>query len=370
MKTIIIYSGYNQRAVISFLRYANKKRMVVFIIACGKDDAILKTSYKQNVAIIRKDKTLNAKIILDHVNYLRKLNDDKDVFVLPTTEYINRILVTNYSLFKDNNVSFGLCNEELYQKLSDKRTFTDLCLSHEICVPKESNTPFSVFPQVAKPKYYFEGDQVASKPIIITDEDELIMFKKYNNTESFFYQEYINGKCVYLLFNFNKSGSYSVYSQENLIQQPNGGSMILAKSADYHENREIVEPYIDLFLSERFHGLVMVEIKIHNDVPYMIEANPRFWGPSQLILDSEMTLFDDFAFENDLISDYTPTNMCKKEVYYYWSGGIFQAKTNSILFHNYDKELFNKDFFEFSKNDVYMKKDTIQIFIEEQGIKL
>ena len=33
----------------------------------------------------------------------------------------------------------------------------------------------------------------------------------------------------------------------------------------------------------------------------MIEANPRLWGPSQLILDSGMDLFQCFAYDNKLI---------------------------------------------------------------------
>jgi hypothetical protein len=38
---------------------------------------------------------------------------------------------------------------------------------------------------------------------------------------------------------------------------------------------------------EGFYGLVMIEVKEYDNQFYMIEANPRLWGPSQLILDAK-----------------------------------------------------------------------------------
>ena len=35
--------------------------------------------------------------------------------------------------------------------------------------------------------------------------------------------------------------------------------------------------------------VVMIEIRINKENYYMIEANPRFWGPSQLFVDFHMT---------------------------------------------------------------------------------
>ena len=125
-------------------------------------------------------------------------------------------------------------------------------------------------------------------------------FFSSNNLDQYYFQEYIAGSCYYLLYYFDKDGSYSVYSQENLIQQSNGGSMILSKSSDIH-NQEISKAYASLFVKEKYHGLIMVELKKFKNKFYMIEANPRFWGPSQLIIDASMDLLDRFMLENKLI---------------------------------------------------------------------
>ena len=54
-----------------------------------------------------------------------------------------------------------------------------------------------------------------------------------------------------------------------------------------------------------YYGLIMIEVKIQDGEYYMIEANPRLWGPSQLILDAGMDLFHRFALDNGLIENYT-----------------------------------------------------------------
>ena len=49
---------------------------------------------------------------------------------------------------------------------------------------------------------------------------------------------------------------------------------------------EISHSYGRLIKSLNFHGLIMIDLKKHNNNYFLIEANPRLWGPSQLILDS------------------------------------------------------------------------------------
>lgn len=366
-KLVLVYSGFNTRAIIAFLRVAILRNVSFAIIAKSDNDDIFHTDYSHNVVYTRRSLTLDVVEILSHVEIARKKLNAEDVLILPSTEYLNRILLSNKELLFNNHVSFGLCEKKLYEKLSDKETFTKLCYKNNVPIPIGSHIPLSTFPQVAKPKAYFKGNKIGEKPRIIKSPDELKIFESNINIDDYFYQNYIGGNCVYLLFYFSRNGSYSIYSQENYIQQSKGASMILAKSSNYHNNQAIVKPYVNMFLSEKFVGLVMVEIKIQNGIPYMIEANPRLWGPSQLILDANMNLFDCFMLDNGILTEPIIEQKYQENVYYFWSGGMLetQKKNEQIRFYNYRHRDFVNNYYEIIKNEIFLKKDTINIFLKE-----
>ena len=54
MKKVIIFSGFNQRAVIAFIRTLEKLSVDYAIIACTKNDTIFKTKYKNKVITTRQ----------------------------------------------------------------------------------------------------------------------------------------------------------------------------------------------------------------------------------------------------------------------------------------------------------------------------
>lgn len=56
-KIVIVFSGYNQRAVISFLRTLEKNTICYAIIASSAQDTIFQSSYADKVEYVRK-KTL------------------------------------------------------------------------------------------------------------------------------------------------------------------------------------------------------------------------------------------------------------------------------------------------------------------------
>jgi predicted ATP-grasp superfamily ATP-dependent carboligase len=349
---ILIFSGYNPRAIISFCRIATEYDLDFDIIAKSEYDEILKTDYSKFVKIIRTDKNIDIQTIIKIVdNY-----DNLPLFILPSTEYINRILIDNQSELYKKNVSFGLVDKSIYKLISDKKTFANLCNEHDISIPEEYATIPSKFPYVVKPKKYFGTNGIISTPSIIYNNSELDFYFLNKNLEDFYFQEFVNGESIYILFYFNKnSKDINVYSQKNYIQQSNGGSIIYAKSSDNYLD-PIVRKLIKMFNNVGFFGLVMVEFRKTLDDWIMIEANPRLWGPSQLILDSGMDLLDNFLYDNKLI-DKINFRKYTTNVEYIWSGGI---KSSNIVYHdgceNYEYNL---------KFDIYNHRDTIKLFTNE-----
>jgi predicted ATP-grasp superfamily ATP-dependent carboligase len=367
VKVVIIFSGSNQRAVISFLRYAKGKNITFGIIANGEKDPIYDTEYAKNVFLERDYNSLCLKDILSHCNQAKELFRAEEIFIVPTTEYLNRFLIENEQILHSNNIAFGLSSEALYKTISDKESFANLCLEYGISVPLSYDLPPDNIPFVCKPKKYLDKKKnVNPKPIIIENEKERETRLKNIDLSNFFFQDYVQGKSIYLLFYFDRNQNYSVFSQENLIQQHGGGSMLLAKSSLYHKDEKLVNPFINLFKKEKFQGLVMVEVKYSKDDYYMIEANPRLWGPSQLILDSNMTLFDHFCLDNHLTNEknFMP-EIYLPETIYFWSGGLRENKTKDLMIHDYDLTSFVRDFSKYISNEVYLKEDAITIFLKE-----
>ncbi len=158
------------------------------------------------------------------------------------------------------------------------------------------------------------------------------------------------------------------FSQENLIQQPEGKSIVAAVSSNYHHSKEC-QKYIKLFKDINFRGLVMVEIRKNSKYDYMIEANPRFWGPSQLFVDSRVNLFDALLFDYGVIEE-KPQYLKPRKAEYFWFGGLVETfKCNkNVNFYNYTPKKFFKQLPSFLQIDIYRRDDSINIFLDELGV--
>lgn len=166
------------------------------------------------------------------------------------------------------------------------------------------------------------------------------------------------------MYYISKSHGSLSFSQQNLVQQGGGKSIIAASPADIH-NQQIGLKFLELFSSLNFHGLIMVEVRNSKDEYVMIEANPRLWGPSQLFVDANVPFFEmylkDLGF-NIHIDDMKISN----EVYYFWLGGFLNSmKEENITFHSIKEEDFLDDISKFSSNDIYLRRDTFHIALKE-----
>lgn len=297
--------------MIAFCRVASEYHLDFDIIAKSKNDEILNTDYAKNVVLIRESNTLDIGTILD----ITKIYNSEPIFILPSTEYLNRILISNSEILNKNNIHFGLADRKTYELVSDKITFGNLCKSGGISIPAEYDE--IQIPCVLKPKRYFNSSLGIDAPKLIFDKSDV---NRVSNLEDFYIQQYVEGESIYLLYYITKSGDYSVYSQKNYIQQPNGGSILLAKSSNDYEHI-VSKKLANLLISVEFSGLIMVEFRKTATDWIMIEANPRLWGPSQLILDSGMDLFDMFLYDNDL-TNYKIERNYKSDVTYLWYLGM------------------------------------------------
>ncbi len=368
-KVVIVFSGFNLRAVIAFLRTLEENDVAYGIIAKSDKDEIFRTTYSTRVLAIRKQMALNLVDMIASIYSLQSQLGAEEYVIAPSTEALNRFLLDNRDEFEELGCEIPLVSQDMYEQISDKLSFTKLCEKNNILTPREyENIADAKSPFVAKPKtYYSKGGEVQA-PILIFDQDQKETFTKNRESEDFYYQEFIDGKSYYLLYYFYEGGTVARFSQINYMQQPEGKSIIGAESSNFHETDES-DKYEKLFRSIRFRGLVMCEVKCQNGKNYMIEANPRFWGPSQLFVDAGVNLFESFLYDWGLINEVSSSASAQKPTKYFWYGGIksLGISDDEITFHAYDKVQYKESLSEWMSRDVYNRSDTRDLYELELG---
>lgn len=364
-QAIILFSGNNQRALIAFCRFAQKNHIPFFIISSGPNDTIYNTDYSNRVVLERQERSLEFDHILDILKKIQINQGFKKLVILPSTEFLNRFLVRFKKDFKKNNIQIPLVKERVYELVSDKYSFSEKCQKRGLKIPEEYHGKKYRFPFVIKPKRYFsKEEEVQFKPIIIHNEEELKTSKEHHDLSEAYFQQYVDGPSYYLLYYISSKNDHVVYSQKNIVQQSGGGSIVAAKSANLH-TEGIAEDYLELFLDIGFQGLVMVEVKYFDGDYYMIEANPRLWGPSQLFVDAHVPIFGQFAKEMGFQVDQI--EKADEEVKYFWFGGIVDEyrSQNELKFYNYDENELFQNLPNWLSNEVYRRSDTVEIFSNE-----
>jgi len=112
---------------------------------------------------------------------------------------------------------------------------------------------------VAKPRTYFSAQGKQLVPQLIINQHDLDKFCD-ENKDDYFFQNFINGRSLYLLAYIGQNENI-LYSQENLIQQARGGSVILAKRSNFHHS-DIAKKYVRMLREQKYLGLIMVEVRL------------------------------------------------------------------------------------------------------------
>jgi len=363
-KAFVIFSGYNQRGIIAFLRVLKTNNIDSFIVASGSLDSIFKTAYANKVIFTRENLELDKKYIDKAIVHIKSNASKYELYLAPSTEAINRFFLAHRDHYEKLGLNIPLVEKNLYQLVSDKRSFGELCRENNILIPNDIINPHThSLPFVAKPAQYSSIKGLS--PILVFNENDRRALLDSPDLSEYFFQEFIHGRSLYLLLHVSRKGEVHSFSQENLIQQPHGKSILAAVASEFHLSRES-ENYITMLKSIGFHGLIMIEIRENNGYHYMIEANPRFWGPSQLFVDAmHENLFEAFLIENE----FPVTVKVRKPKYkrYFWYQGFIDTITSGEkpIFHNYSAPEMAIEFPKWLVADIYRRPDTIKIFIND-----
>ncbi len=360
---IIIFSGYNDRAVLAFIRTLEARSVDYLILARDDKDLILKTPYKNRVFLVRETRDLEMGYITSLIQRIKKRYGERSYLIAPSTEALNRFVQKHRGEIESLGITVPLVEPDTYALISDKKSFSDLCKSHGIDVPYEyTSLDEAALPFVAKPRVYDISLGGNGRPWIIACEQDKWNFSNTVDTRHFYYQEYVEGKSIYLLFYVSRRGDVYRFSQENIAQQAGGKSIIAALPSSYHNAAE-ASRYEGLLRAIDFQGLIMIEVRVSPEgTARMIEANPRFWGPSQFFVDSGMNFFE------LLLADYGYIDSVSfgenKEVRYFWFEGLLESlgKEGHVMMHVGELQELLGLLDKWLAHDIYRRKDSIKIF--------
>jgi hypothetical protein len=301
-REFVIFSGSNTRAVVAFCRVLAARGLAIRIIARTANDPILKTRYRRNVAAVRALERLDLDDIDRCIQEVRRTAGDVELVVSPASEFLNLFLLENRDFFASRGCAIPLVDLDLYRCVSDKQSFARICQAEGVATPRGlAIYPLPPFPFVAKPVHNVTAGRRSLYPHLIHGPDDLARFWASENSADFYFEEFVVGPSFYLLYYLSRRGEVTVFSQQNLLQQPGGKSIVLAQAAQAH--REPIAGQLAAILQGLgFWGLAMVEVirraqgEAGRGAEYVfIELNPRFWGPFQLLLNAGSPIIDRFV---------------------------------------------------------------------------
>lgn len=370
-KAFLVFSGGNDRAVLAFLRALSLCDQRAYIVARTRTDRIFRTRFRQDVVHLRETAELTLGIFFDCIQQVRKFAGDRTLVILPSSEYFNDFLLQHREKIKQLGCEIPLVDTEIYRLLTNKRSAADFFAAAGIAIPAEFPVLADArLPLVAKPIRNVNARGVSLYPMLLHTKMDMQQFSSTNEITDFFFQEYVHGQSLYLFVHISGDSRHVLaWSQQNMLQQPQGKSMLLAQPCELH-NLPVARHLLDVLHSAKFTGLGMIELIQDGDRITFIEMNPRIWGPIQFCVDQDQPLLQAFIGEW-LHGDPERYLACLSHhrcAYYSWVGGLLDTivSRGRPTWH-VNRITCIKLIVICLRNDVYLRRDSWRCFFFEVG---
>ena len=348
-RRFLIFTGHNDRAVITLCRFFSQAGLPFCLVADGRDDLIHKTRWRDHVIFNRRDQLID-------VNWLRRLlSDQPDTLVYcPTAEFINDFLLAHRDALQDCAFEIGLPESAVYAELTSKSQsqalLTALCPALQLPTAQDIQSPHA--PCVLKPIQNVRNDRVLY-PLLCRTSVDLAQALTGLDRSIYFAQQFIVGQSHYLCAYLARDGRVASFWQTNLMQQPGGKSIVLARPG---ANPGVDEAALFAGLhAHGYHGPFMMEVIASAAGLYYIEVNPRFWGPLQLALDVCPDILALFAQDRGFAVE-PPAAQPASQAYYAWA---FGAAIPGCVLHPAARQLSPQQLQRLlASRDVYAREDT------------
>lgn len=303
--------------------------------------------------------------------HARKVGGDAKLVVLPSSEYFNHFILQHRDWVESLGCEIPLTAAETYNLLTNKRSAAALFASAGVQVPAELPAlDREQLPLVAKPIRNVDPGGVTQYPVLLRTTEDVDRFVATSTVDNFFLQELVRGQSLYLFVHMSRDPEHVVlWSQRNILQQPQGKSMLLAETSRLHET-PIAQRLVGVLSAAGFTGLGMIEMIQDGERLVFIEMNPRIWGPIQFCLDQGPPLLQAFIGKC-LHGDperYASLQTPRRRSHYFWLGGLLDTLSAHA---RPDWHADRLSWLELGRiclrNDVYLRADSWRCWFFEIG---
>lgn len=349
----LILSGANERAIVAACRNLLTEGVGFSIIARPIKDPIIGSFLAPYIVAERTSDALDIEDLITTLDRVRHQLPSRLIY-LPASEALNRLVLAHRGrLETEAGLEIPLPSPEIYQTLSDKASFNALAYRFGLeTPPREENPATAALPIVAKPYAEFSPSSGQKLyPVLIFEEAQREVFLKRPSAGDYFFQRYVNGQSYYYLFFFDGHGGAVSLFQENIAQQP-GGKSIVAAQLCACPSQEFLEKLTECINSTGFFGFCMVEAIQVEGKNYLIELNPRLWGPFALAVDA--------GFQVRWLAN--PAEMAQPApagpLYYAWLSGMLQTwrAKGRLRWYSHLRGKFFRHLPAFIFSDIYLRK--------------
>lgn len=355
---ILILGSESTRAAISILRALNdiENKIYVGISQRNKKDRFAFKKYAKEFWYYNHSS--QDDFIKSLISFRQKTGD---LYIYCIGDERTEWLILNKEKLNKNNIFFEAPDIEGFNKMLIKPEFIKTVYEYGILIPTELNLDKAYEELNNKKQIVLKANDTETlkkykAPLIIKDTKKLNEIDLKNN--NFIIQQYIDGPSVYYSAYYKEGLKIRSFEQINLVQQPNGGSVL--KAAPFKIDQRIIDKTDIMFKDLNWSGVMMIEYKLEDDKYYAIECNPRYWGPNQLLIDNNVNLPK--LMLGLEIEDNDETSMTKgyKWINGYILGFIYKIKGQG-KFQRYKVQFDNK----IKYFDLWNRKDTRKYFYLE-----
>lgn len=352
----VLFSGHNDRAVIALCRFLSDAGQPFYIASSGPEDAIYRTIWGSRVIWQRTSPSLDMTLmacIRDAV-----MQQGYVPVLCPTSEYLNRFALEQENSMRSQGWHWMLPRPEVYLALSDKSSSP--AVMHSLAgIDPPPLQPAGAWhaPCVLKPVRNILQGRVCY-PLLCRTSSELQAAMREADAANWFAQAWVEGQSHYLCAYLDRQGGWDAFWQKNLVQQPNGKSIVLATTGT---NPGLdVEHLMHGLYRMGFRGPFMMEvIEDSRGRLHFIEVNPRFWGPLELCRRAYPVLLQRFV--NDM-TDVQGSASCVSEPRYAMYAWAFGAQQQPWRIYPAAANLSTADLHhQFDIHDVYAAPDTLAL---------
>ncbi|WP_434027917.1 hypothetical protein [[Pseudomonas] boreopolis] len=353
----VMFSGANERALVALCRAFARRGLSCSIAARPGPDPIRHTRYRAWIEAERGSDQLELQDLLRCVRAIAARHPGRRLLLLPTAESVNRLALRHRAEFEQAGLQVPLVDEAIYLAVSDKASLLALAARFGLEPPPMLEAPVAeALPLVAKPRCEFAPDSGRKLyPELIFERARLERFLATHEPDHYFFQRYLDGASYYYLAHFDRGGNARFAYQRNLAQQANGKSIVAAELCECPDadTRQRLQA---MFRAIGYHGYAMVEVMLLHGRSYLIEVNPRFWGP--------WTLADRAGFLPEACDGRPLATSGARSGRYLWLGGWLAERRAGRRMRRYPG-LRLPTLLALACSDVYLRPDSLPLFLRE-----